>query len=130
MDKVEQGGSGLQYAVERTVYLTRYYLDGEYEDYEITEEERAYNKETFELAWNGSVVIVFWGNILSCVEGRRNDEEGEMTFNLVCEFDGYLYSLKITVKSNGDAVYSIKDVETGGGSETPSDMNSDFSNDF
>ena len=121
---------GLQYAIERTVYLSRYDLGGEYEDYEITEEERAYNKETFELAWSGSVVIVFVGNILTSVGGSRNDEEGEMIFNAVCEYGGYLLSLTITVKSNGDAVYSIKNVETGGGSATPSDMNSDFSNDF
>ena len=32
----EGGGAGLQYAIERTVYLTRYELGGEYEDNEIT----------------------------------------------------------------------------------------------
>lgn len=129
-----EGGSGLQYAVERTVYPTRVEFEGDKPtDVEITEEERAYNIETYDMARNRMepVFVSLDGNFFQVV--IMSDEM--VVYNAVQYIDnlfGYdgLYSLTITISKEGDAIFSSKPIQTGGGSETPSDMNSDFSNDF
>lgn len=123
-------GSGLQYAVERTVYPTRMEAEGnEPIDMEITEEERAYNIETYTKAWNdGNVFVAFMGFLLSSI--LTVEQNRYALFNCVIGPDGVLVSITITISANGDAVGVMKTIQTGGGSETPSDMNSDFSNDF
>lgn len=135
LDKVEQGGSGLQYSVERTVYPTRVEFEGDKPtDVEITEEERAYNIETYDMARNRMepVFVSLDGNFFQVV--IMSDEM--VVYNAVQYIDnlfGYdgLYSLTIVISKEGDAIFSSKPIQTGGGaSATPSDMNSDFSNDF
>lgn len=43
-------GGGLQYIVERKVYLTKLEIESEVEEREISEAERAYNIETLNMA--------------------------------------------------------------------------------
>lgn len=128
------GGTGLQYSVERTVYLTRSEFAG-YEpiDGEITEEERAYNIETYDMAWNRGepVFVSFNGCHFNVIV--MSDEMAVYNvvshINNMFDHDG-LYSLTIVISKEGDAIFSSKPIQTGGGSAIPSDMNSDFSNDF
>jgi hypothetical protein len=131
---IKEGGSGLQYAVERTVYPTRLEPEGnEPTDVEITEEERAYNIETYDMAWNRmEPVFVSYIGIHFNVIVMSDDMAA---YNVVTHYSNAfvyygLYSFTITITKEGDAIFSSKQIQTGGGSATPSDMNSDFSNDF
>lgn len=134
LDKVEQGGAGLQYSEERTVYLTEIHEDGD-DTLEITEEEREYNIETVNKvlegfdAGNQKVFISLFGAFYFFQYGRISDDKKSATFGNITEHDGVLHSMKVTITSEGDAIAEITLIKTGG-SETPSDMNSDFSNDF
>lgn len=127
-------GSGLQYSVERTVYLTRLEFEGyEPTNVEITEEERAYNIETYDMAWNRMEPVFVSSDGAHFNMTVMSDDMA--VYNVVTHIDnifGYdgLYSLTIIITKGGDAIYSSKQIQTGGGSATPSDMNSDFSNDF
>ena len=58
------GGSGLQYTVERTVYITKMVSSSDSlgvleEDIEITDEQRAYNLETLKKIEGGESVVLF-----------------------------------------------------------------------
>ena len=130
-------GTGLQYAIERTVYPTRMEMEGlEPTEAEITEEERAYNRETAEMAINGQPVFIsVEGLFLSLVftslgveDGYKYAEFSSVTYSE--SFMSAMYSYVLIVDINGDARVSIKPIQTGGSSATPSDMNSDFNNDF
>jgi hypothetical protein len=127
-------GSGLQYSEERTVYLTEIHEDGD-DTLEITEEERAYNIETVNKVFEGfdagnqKVFISLFGTFYFFQYGRISDDKKSATFGNVAEYEGVLHSMKVTITSEGDAIAEATQIKTGG-SETPSDMNSDFSNDF
>ena len=60
LDKVEQGGAGLQYATERTVFPNRmiYYGEDVDEPIELPEEQKAYNIETADMYHNGNDVFI------------------------------------------------------------------------
>lgn len=132
LDKVEQGGAGLQYSVERTVYLTKgvdafHFNPPEIFEYEISEEERQYNKETLPL---NNAFISIEGLFLHFKENLWSGEETiRATYERISIRDDRFLEELVTLYSNGDAVAELKEIKTGG-SETPSDMNSDFSNDF
>jgi hypothetical protein len=132
LDKVEQGGSGLQYSVERTVYLTKgvdafHFNPPEIFEYEISEEERQYNKETLPL---NNAFISIEGLFFHFKENLWSGEETiRATYERISIRDDRFLEELVTLYSNGDAVAELKEIKTGG-SETPSDMNSDFSNDF
>lgn len=129
LDKVEQGGTGLQYSEERTVYLTKSNIAVD-ETFEITEEEREYNIETFNKMWDDHRVFITWsGMYFNPIQASKGDIYGDATFQVVAEIDGVLVACSIKVDTNGEAALELKEIKTGG-SETPSDMNSDFSNDF
>lgn len=124
-----EGGSGLQYSEERTVYLTEIHEDGD-DILEITEEERAYNIETFNKMWDDHRVFITWsGMYFNPIQASKGDIYGDATFQVVAEIDGVLVTCSIKVDTNGDAALELKEIKTGG-SAIPSDMNSDFSNDF
>ncbi len=147
LDIVEQGGgtgSGLQYAVERTVYPTRAeWEEDEPEEVEISEEERKYNIETvMKAAEEGNVFIAFAGMFLSCVFSVNNTESGYAyaKFNSVYEIEETLVSVSTAITSNGDAVLTVRVIKTGGGSIDPEllegymplqrQFSDDFNNDF
>ena len=124
-----EGGAGLQYSEERTVYLTKSNIIAD-ETFEITEEEREYNIETFNKMWDDHRVFITWsGMYFNPMQASKGDIYGDATFQVVTEIYGILTSCSIKVDTNGDAALELKEIKTGG-SETPSDMNSDFSNDF
>lgn len=124
-----EGGAGLQYSEERTVYLTKSNIAVD-ETFEITEEERAYNIETFNKMWDYHRVFITWsGMYFNPIQASKGDIYGDATFQVVAEIDGVLVTCSIKVDTNGEAALELKEIKTGG-SETPSDMNSDFSNDF
>lgn len=136
---IKEGGSGLQYAIERTVYPTRIKMDLEgilSEDIaiEISDEERSYNIETGSMAFiKEPVFISYLGCFFAQTVVNYNSETGswaDAIFNTVQEVDGLLYSLSMIVYANGDVNFEVEKIQTGGGSATPSDMNRDFSNDF
>ena len=135
LDKIEQGGgsgTGLQYSVERTVYPNKLVFDGYVEEGEITEEERAYNAETYTKTWNDSnVVISFVGGFLTYTTGTNTPStgEGNVSFNVVVEIKDVLVSYTVTIYSNGDATVEIKEVQTGAAPRV-TDFSSDFNNDF
>lgn len=129
LDKIEEGGTGLKYSEERTVYLTKASIVFD-ETFEITEEEREYNIETFNKMWDDHHVFISWnGMYFNPILANKGDVYGDAIFQVVAEIDGVLVTCSIKVDTNGDADLELKEVKTGG-SETPSDMNSDFSNDF
>jgi hypothetical protein len=126
---IKEGGTGLQYAVERTVYPTRIKSDGfEPHEAEISEEYREYNKETYEMVKREEPVFISFMGLFYFVTIIYDDSA---EFNHVSHVDNHgLFSYTITITKEGDAILSSKQIQTGGGSATPSDMNSDFSNDF
>ena len=122
-------GTGLKYSEERTVYLTEIH-DGEVAKLEITEEERAYNIETFNKAWDNHNVFISWfGIYFNPIEMRKGETYGSATFNALAEYNDTLVSYIIKVDTNGDAIATLKEIQTGGCSAT-SDFNNDFNNDF
>lgn len=112
-----EGDSGLQYAVERTVYPTR--MESEIREptnVEITEEERAYNIETYNMAWNKMepVFVSFLGGYFNLI-GMSDDMA---VYNVVSHYNnvyGYngFYSFTITITKEGDAILSVKQIQTG-----------------
>ena len=128
------GGTGLQYAIERTVYPTRMEAFGEeYGGFEISDEERAYNRETAEMAINGQPVFIsIDGLFLSLVFTSLGVEDGyryaEFSFVTYSEsFMSTMFSCVLIVDINGNAKVSLKEIQTGSSAR---DMNSDFSKDF
>ena len=134
MDKIEEGGTGLQYSEERTVYLTEIHEDGDY-TLEITEEERAYNIETVNKLFEGfdagnqKVFISLFGTFYFFQYGEVSGDKKSATFGNITELEDSLWSMKVTITSDGDAIAESTNIKTGG-SATPSDFNSDFNNDF
>lgn len=140
-DKLKQvfveggGGAGLQYSVERTMYMTEYRILDYKETFEITEEQRAYNIQTYEMVWDDQPVVLSFGGFFTLVSaGDGGDGLGYATFNNIVEVgEGFIFgglmSQTVTVYSNGDVIMDIKEVQTG---STPrvTDFSSDFNNDF
>lgn len=114
LDKVENGeagGGGLKYAVERTAYMTKVYSDlyGTIidEDFEITEEQRAYNIETLEMVARGDSVIVICEGIIFNLFGFA--VQGGVTTNAYFIHsdpgdDGiFIFDLGLTIDGNAEA---------------------------
>ena len=113
------GGTGLKYSEERTVYLT--YDEG---SYEITEEERNYNKETFALAFEKNIFISYYGIFYHLISGNGY----ELRFSSGVFHDDTLVDVSIYLYKDGEAAFVLTPIQTG--STTPSDFNNDFNNDF
>lgn len=116
LDKVERGevGGGLKYATERTFYPTKAVLDlndhKEEEELEITEEQRQYNIETFNMIANGddSVILIAYGAIF-VQYGQSKDGNGELkscsfSFEIAGEYD------TIRLSPNGDCELVLAEV--------------------
>lgn len=130
-----EGGAGLQYAIERTVYIGQMFIDGEcIGTGELSDEERAYNVETYRMAAIDfePVFLSFEGYFLPLLytaSSASNPNEGQAKFGIVVSLDpSGLDSISVTITGGGDAIARAEGIETG--SSVPSDMNSDFSNDF
>ena len=127
----EGGGAGLQYAVERTVHVNKEILEeGDIAEIEITDEQRAYNLDTYNMCVNGEPVILSaQRSLMEMWYGSKSG--GYFTFGTLGLFEDILIELTITVDNYGNATARQGYRElTGGGNEIPSDMSSDFSNDF
>lgn len=136
------GGAGLQYAVERTAYPTELNLAGNIETFEISDEERAYNIETYKMVLEEGqpVFLSMTGGFLFQISSSQNSTTGEGYVNFNCVLDngegkflGGLVSYTIVVYSNGDASGKVEQVQTGGSTPaqtTKSDFNKSFSKDF
>lgn len=122
LDKVENGeagGGGLKYAVERTAYITKgaISIDGkiEEEEYEITDEQRAYNIETLEMVARGdSVIVITDGAIFYCygtvVQGGVPTNA---YFASSVLFDGGFFTLELGLDIDGNAKGTITDGKLG-----------------
>lgn len=132
MDKIEEGGTGLKYSEERTVYLTEIH-EGEVAKLEITEEEREYNIETVNKVLVGigeeafNIFISLFGRFYSFLDVAISGDEIRVLFGAVVDYEG-LCSLKITITDKGDAIGVVEEIQTGG--SATSDFNNDFNNDF
>lgn len=139
-----EGGAGLQYSEERTVYLTEIHVDGD-DILEITEEERAYNIETVNKVFEGvdagnqKVFISLFGTFYFIQHGRISDDKKSATFGNVTEYEGVLHSMKVTITSEGDAIAETTQIKTGGSIDPEllegymplsRDFSDDFNNDF
>lgn len=125
--------TGLQYAIERTVYPSQIFYWGQGSGTaELSDEERAYNVETYKMAVMDlkPVFLSIEGYFLPLLDSARshyNPYEGQARFGIVVTLLG-LDSISVTITGNGDAIIRAEGIETG--SSVPSDMNSDFNNDF
>ena len=95
---------GLQYATERTVYITRGEMRiagekiGEYEVEDVTEEQRAYNRETITL--DNEVLVLdgqFWG--------RYSYSDHYSQYSYVAAVSGVCIHGTITIFDTGEAVF-------------------------
>lgn len=106
---------GLINTTQRTYYPTRAEVNfigvgGDSEDNVITDDERAYNIETFNLAENGNVVIVDFGFVMPCVSmttSPDSPEEDYARFGLVTEEEIW----RLDIFRNGDVIASVTDKE-------------------
>ena len=125
---IKEGGGGLQYAIERTVYLTENGIGDHKATFEISEEERAYNRETFEMARNDQPVFVSLNGAFAPVV---TSGVNRVVFNIVAdvgeEYAPTLISNYLTIYPNGDATATLSFIQTGSSAR---DMNNDFSKDF
>lgn len=106
---------GLLYTTQRTFYPTRTEVNfvevgGDLEEEVISDDERAYNIETFNLAENGNVVLVDFGLILPCetMEIHSNSPEQDYArFSIMYNNQ----TLRIDIFRNGDTIASVTDNE-------------------
>lgn len=129
-------GSGLQYVIERTVYPNRmtYYGEEVGEPIELTEEQKAYNIETVDMHVDDKgVFISLAGYFLHHAATAYDGHFGPWSwseFTTLMPWDDVIDLLSVTITADGNATLEFKEFETGSAPSTPSDMNSDFSNDF
>ena len=102
--KVVQTFGGLQYALERTAYVTKTKMGNNVNDTEITEEQRAYNIETLRLACieDKAVIISREGVIFSSVYKSNTGENFTLSANI-----GNLLNCTLYMRKNGDAEIEI-----------------------
>jgi hypothetical protein len=138
-------GAGLRYAIERTVYPTKLEVEGLQPTVnDISNEERDYNKETYQLAWEKGSTFLFTNGMffnLTIVDDSCAVYNALNHINNLHDKDG-IYSSIITVTKDGDAIFTNKKVQTTGGSTTidpemlegvmkhSNDFSKDFNNDF
>ena len=128
------GGTGLQYAIERTVYPTKMYIeDQSSDDVSISDEERAYNVETYRMAIGLEPVFLSIEGcflpLLYTAYSESNPNGGQARFGIVIStHPSVLESISLTITGNGDAIIRLEGIDTG--SSSPRDMNNDFSKDF
>ena len=87
---IEVGGGGLKYAVERTFYDS---------EFGLTDEQRAYNIETYNLVKDGKIVLLFVDGLLldfSSLDGNRAIFSGQFFVS------GYQIFCQLTIDENGD----------------------------
>lgn len=139
--KISYGNCGGGGSIEvREIYPTKVLglID---EDYDITEEERAYNIETLSKVVEGETIFLKKdGGTLFPTMYRSDESYSEVKFSLVVDLFGTPYSYTATITSNGDAVLETKELSTGGGGIDPEllegymplvrDFSDDFNNDF
>lgn len=103
LDKVENGeagGGGLKYSVERKVYTEELY-DG----IELTEEQRAYNIETFNIAYNGEFVTINLEGMLLAVFDRYKDNRGRyVEFTIYATLSGISLDYTLRIYEDGSVV--------------------------
>lgn len=121
LDKVEKGeagGGGLKYAVERTAYITKisdnFGQQEEVTEYEITEEQRAYNIETLEMAARGdNVFLICEGVAFNYTGGIK---QGGVTTNAYFEYSTIfgeivgIIELGVTIDGNAEITMSISSI--------------------
>ena len=133
---IREGGAGLQYAIERTVYPTRGISYGEDLGVvaELSEEERAYNIETCRMAFDMEPIFLsFEGSFLPLLgfsEIASDPSFKTARFGILLNLLTDIDSISVTITGDGDAVVEVKAVDTGSAPSAPRDMNNDFSKDF
>lgn len=133
-----EGGSGLKYSEERTAYITKMDFFGDFEEtFEITEEQREYNKETTRLAFENAVTLNVGGVLLYPMVGQMVGTE----FGAVIGDETEMWCYSVFVDENGNAEAAFKVIPiSGGGSVDPEllegymplarEFSDDFNNDF
>ena len=95
---------------ERTAFPTKLIAFGSAEDVEISEEERAYNKETLDIVWEQQrgVLIAAEGLLMQLVAATKNDAYVEAIFNSTFADESGIMTGTLTINSDGDAIYEVK----------------------
>jgi hypothetical protein len=137
---VIQGGGGLKYSEERTVYLTKIDLFGEIEDtFEITEEQREYNRETVRLASDNEMPVTLNKGGQMFAPYTSGSSEARFIASYVDETE--TWSFTIFINDNGNAEGAWKVIPMGATKEELAtllegfiplsrDFSDDFNNDF
>lgn len=98
LDKVENGETGgLKYSVERKVYTGELY-DG----IELTEEQRAYNIETFNIAYGGAFVTLnMEGMLFAVLDKYQNDRGRYVEFAIYAAITGISVDAILRIYEDG-----------------------------
>lgn len=105
------GGKGLQYSEERTAYITKINNFDDFEEtFEITEEQREYNKETVRLASEKDVTLNMGGGLLyPFITGGSAAK-----FVGVVGDETEVWSLSLYIDDEGNATASYRVIPTSG----------------
>lgn len=107
--------TGIKFAIERTVYLTENGTGDHKATFEISEEERAYNRQTFEMARNDQPVFISLNGAFAPVVTSGHQR---VVFNIVADVGEAsaptLISNYLTIYPNGDATATLCFVQAGG----------------
>lgn len=111
-DLVIEAGGGLKYSIERTVYLTKMDLFGEIEDtFEITEEQREYNRETVRLASDNEMPVTLNKGGQIFAPYTSGSSEARFIASYVDETE--TWSFTIFINDNGNAEGACKVIPMG-----------------
>jgi hypothetical protein len=139
-DLVIEAGGGLKHSEERTVYLTKIDLLGEIEDtFEITEEQREYNRETVRLASDNEMPVTLNKGGQMFAPYTSGSSEARFIASYVGETE--TWSFTIFINDNGNAEGTWKVIPMGATKEELAtllegfiplsrDFSDDFNNDF
>lgn len=97
VDATPEGGGGLKYSEERTLY-------GVNEEV-LTDEQKAYNAETYSKMWSGEAVTINVGGIILTPLFSTTEDE-YVRFEVSLDFDGIKVQVIIKLRSDGSVEVS------------------------
>lgn len=128
VEEIEKAAAsaGLKYSIERTVYLTKLELFGEIEDtFEITEEQREYNRETVRLAIDNEMPVSLNTGGQIFAPYTSGSSEARFIASYVDETE--IWSITIFINGNGDAEGAWKVIPMGATKEELTTLQNEIS---
>ena len=121
------GGEGFKNLIERNVYPTKIIdWSGLVEEYTLTDEQRAYNIETYEMSdGDNNPILIYNGMIFQMSSGHWSSTgEGEVAFSQVVgdvNLMDEIGVMQLLYNQDGDVEFTIKLYNVGGGGADMSD---------